>query len=215
MQLAVNHLAYFLLTNLLLDPLAAGAPARVVSVSSGAHQGGRIDFADLQSERRYDPVRVYGRTKLANVLFTYELARRTRTLGVTANCLHPGVIATQLLADYMNVPGSAVPSGRLWGTVPDQGSETIVYPRRFAGGDRRDGTVLRGPARGPLVAGILRRGAAAAAVGGERPAGLARRRDRTLTTRPRAANLRHAHLYLSLRRVRHRVRPAGPLGHAG
>ena len=105
MQLAVNHLAYFLLTNLLLDPLAAGAPARVVNVSSGAHQGGRIDFADLQSERRYDPVRVYGRTKLANVLFTYELARRTRTLGVTANCLHPGVIATQLLADYMNVPG--------------------------------------------------------------------------------------------------------------
>ncbi len=127
MQLAVNHLAYFLLTNLLLDPLAAGAPARVVSVSSGAHQGGRIDFADLQSERRYDPVRVYGRTKLANVLFTYELARRTRTLGVTANCLHPGVIATQLLADYMNVPGLGGAVGTTMGDSPDQGSEAIVY----------------------------------------------------------------------------------------
>ena len=76
MQFAVNHLAYFLLTNLLLDRLIDGAPSRVVNVSSGAHQGGRLDFGDLQSERRYDPVRVYGRTKLANVLFTYELARR-------------------------------------------------------------------------------------------------------------------------------------------
>jgi NAD(P)-dependent dehydrogenase (short-subunit alcohol dehydrogenase family) len=127
MQFAVNHLAYFLLTNLLLGQLVAGAPARVVNVSSGAHQGGTIDFADLQSERRYDSVRVYGRTKLANILFTYELARRTRTLGVTANCLHPGVIATQLLADYMNVPGLGGEVGRTLGDSPDQGSETIVY----------------------------------------------------------------------------------------
>jgi NAD(P)-dependent dehydrogenase (short-subunit alcohol dehydrogenase family) len=127
MQFAVNHLAHFLLTNLLLDQLEAGAPARVVNVSSGAHQGGTIDFADLQSERRYDPVRVYGRTKLANVLFTYELARRIRPLGVTANCLHPGVIRTKLLADYMNVP---MVGGALAGTMgdsPDQGSDTIVY----------------------------------------------------------------------------------------
>jgi NAD(P)-dependent dehydrogenase (short-subunit alcohol dehydrogenase family) len=127
MQFAVNHLAYFLLTNLLLDRLAAGAPARVVNVSSGAHQGGTIDFADLQSERRYDPVRVYGRTKLANVLFTYELARRIRATGVTANCLHPGVIATQLLADYMNVPlvGGAV--ARTIGADPAEGADTMVY----------------------------------------------------------------------------------------
>jgi len=79
MQFAVNHLAYFLLTNLLLDRLTAGAPARVVNVSSGAHQGGTLDLSDLQSQRRYDPVRIYGRTKLANVLFTYELARRIRS----------------------------------------------------------------------------------------------------------------------------------------
>jgi NAD(P)-dependent dehydrogenase (short-subunit alcohol dehydrogenase family) len=124
-QLAVNHLAPFLLTNLLLDGLAAGAPSRVVTVSSGTHQGGTIDFADLQSERRYDPVRVYGRTKLANVLFTYALARRTRALGVTANCLHPGVIATQLLADYMNVPAREV--GRGMGDSLEQASEAIVH----------------------------------------------------------------------------------------
>jgi len=127
MQFAVNHLAYFVLTTLLLDQLAAGAPSRVVNVSSGAHQGGTLDFSDLQSERRYDPVRVYGRTKLANVLFTYELARRVRGRGITANCLHPGVIATKLLADYMNVPlvGSAIAS--TFGGSLDEGSEATVH----------------------------------------------------------------------------------------
>jgi NAD(P)-dependent dehydrogenase (short-subunit alcohol dehydrogenase family) len=127
MQFAVNHLAYFLLTNLLREPLVAAAPSRVINVSSGAHQGGTIDFADLQSQRRYDSVRVYGRTKLANVLFTYELARRLRDSGVTVNCLHPGVIATQLLADYMNVPlvGGAI--ARTLGAEPVEGADTIVY----------------------------------------------------------------------------------------
>ena len=127
MQFAVNHLAYFLLTTLLLDRLRAGAPARVVNVSSGAHQGGTLDFADLQSERRYDPVRVYGRAKLANILFTYELARRTRGSGLTVNCLHPGVIATRLLADYMNVPLVGPAIARTFGGSPDQGSKTSVY----------------------------------------------------------------------------------------
>ena len=127
MQFAVNHLAYFLLTNLLLDRLTDGAPSRVVNVSSGAHQGGRLDFSDLQGERRYDPVRVYGRTKLANVLFTYELARRLDGTGVTANCLHPGVIATKLMADYMNVPlvGGAI--ARTFGGSAEKGAETSVY----------------------------------------------------------------------------------------
>jgi NAD(P)-dependent dehydrogenase (short-subunit alcohol dehydrogenase family) len=127
MQFAVNHLAYFLLTNLLLDRLVDGAPSRVVNVSSGAHQGGRLDFSDLQSERRYDPVRVYGRTKLANVLFTYELARRLGDTGVTANCLHPGVVATKLMADYMNVPlvGGAI--ARTFGGSPEKGAETSAY----------------------------------------------------------------------------------------
>jgi NAD(P)-dependent dehydrogenase (short-subunit alcohol dehydrogenase family) len=127
LQLAVNHLAYFLLTNLLLDRLATGAPARVVNVTSGAHQGGTLDFNDLQSERRYDPVRVYGRTKLANVLFTYELARRIRPTGVTANCLHPGVIATQLLADYMNVPRVGGAIARTFGAEPTEGADAVAY----------------------------------------------------------------------------------------
>ena len=127
MQFAVNHLAYFLLTNLLLDQLIDGAPSRVVSVSSGAHQGGRLDFGDLQSERRYDPVRVYGRTKLANVLFTYELARRLGGTGVTANCLHPGVVATKLMADYMNVPLVGEAIARTFGDSVEKGAETTVY----------------------------------------------------------------------------------------
>jgi len=127
MQFAVNHLAYFLLTNLLLDLLVQGAPSRVVNVASGAHQGGVLDFSDLQSERRYDPVRVYGRTKLANVLFTYELARRLRATEVTANCLHPGVVATKLLSDYMNLPlvGGAI--ARTFGGSLEKGSESSVH----------------------------------------------------------------------------------------
>ena len=155
MQFAVNHLAYFLLTNLLLDRLVDGAPSRVVNVSSGAHQGGRLDFSDLQSERRYDPVRVYGRTKLANVLFTYELARRLGDTGVTANCLHPGVVATKLMADYMNVPlvGSAI--ARTFGGSPGEGSRDERLPRGVAGSRRRNRPLLRRAAGNPLFARLV------------------------------------------------------------
>ena len=88
---ALNHLAPFLLTNLLLDRLIASAPARVVTVSSGAQSMGRIDFDDLMGERNYSGQRAYNQSKLANVMFTYELARRLEGTGVTANALHPGV----------------------------------------------------------------------------------------------------------------------------
>lgn len=91
---AVNHLAPFLLTNLLLDRLRTSAPARVVTVSSGAQAMGRIDFEDLQGERDYSGQRAYSQSKLANVMFTYELARRLRGTGVTATALHPGVVRT-------------------------------------------------------------------------------------------------------------------------
>ena len=127
MQLAVNHLAYFLLTNLLLDALKAGAPARIVNVSSGAHQGGRIDFDALQSERRYDPIRVYSMTKLANILFTHELARRLEGMGVSVNAVHPGVIATRLLADYLDVPLTGASPERNFGGNPERGAETSIY----------------------------------------------------------------------------------------
>lgn len=89
----VNHLGYFLVTNLLLDRLKASAPARVVSVSSGAHLRSKgMNFDDLNAEQSYSGMGAYGKSKLANVLFTYELARRLEGSGVTANCLHPGVV---------------------------------------------------------------------------------------------------------------------------
>lgn len=90
----VNHLGAFLLTDLLRERLVASAPARVVTVSSVGHRGAALDFADLQSERCYDGFGVYCRSKLANVLFTYELARRLDGTGVTANTLHPGFVRT-------------------------------------------------------------------------------------------------------------------------
>ncbi|MFL5513406.1 MAG: SDR family oxidoreductase [Gemmatimonadales bacterium] len=126
-QFAVNHLAYFLFTNLLLDCLKAAAPSRIINVSSGAHSGSHLDFADLQGERGYDGNRAYSQSKLANILFTYELARRLRGTGVTANCLHPGVIATRLLADYMGVPAAGGALARTFGAKPEKGAETIVY----------------------------------------------------------------------------------------
>src|ERR671912_2543455 len=94
MTFAVNHLAYFLLTNLLLDLLMASAPSRIVNVSSGDHSNGAIDFDDLQGQKGYKGARAYSQSKLANVLFTYELARRLKGTGITANCLHPGVVRT-------------------------------------------------------------------------------------------------------------------------
>lgn len=102
---AVNHLAPFLLTNLLLDRLRASAPARIVNVSSGVHSGGRIDFGDLQMERSFDGWDAYCNSKLANALFTCELARRLDAAEVTANFLHPGVIDTKLL--HVNFGGGS------------------------------------------------------------------------------------------------------------
>src|SRR3712207_3981876 len=93
--LAVNHLAPFLLTNLLLDLLKSSAPSRVVTVSSEAQRWGRMDFDDLQSRSKYRGFPVYGMTKLANIMFTYELAERLEGTGVTATCMHPGAVNTR------------------------------------------------------------------------------------------------------------------------
>lgn len=124
-QFAVNHLAYFFLTNLLLDVLKASVPARIVNVTSQAHQGASIDFDDLQSERSYRPTRVYKWTKLANVLFTYELARRLKGTGVTVNCVHPGGVATNLLSDYLPRPLRFMT--KIVGISPEKGARTPIY----------------------------------------------------------------------------------------
>ncbi|MBV9775182.1 MAG: SDR family oxidoreductase [Gemmatimonadetes bacterium] len=122
-QLAVNHLAPFLLTRLLLDLLTASAPARVVVVSSEAHRGARIPWDDLQGERKYSGLRAYANTKLMNLLFVRELARRTAGTGVTVNALHPGVVATELLF------GGWAPLRLLrpFLRTPEQGASTSVW----------------------------------------------------------------------------------------
>lgn len=107
----VNHLAPFLLTHELLPLLKASAPSRVVTVSSIAHRRGAIDPDDLQLERGFDGYQAYANSKLANVLFTFELARRLEGSGVTANCLHPGVIGTKLLREGFGSDGASVEEG--------------------------------------------------------------------------------------------------------
>jgi NAD(P)-dependent dehydrogenase (short-subunit alcohol dehydrogenase family) len=92
---ALNHLAFFLLTHELLDLLKASGPSRIVSVASAAHQGAKLDLNDLQNEKQYSGWRAYGQSKLANIYFTYELAGRLKGSGVTANCLHPGFVASR------------------------------------------------------------------------------------------------------------------------
>lgn len=125
---ALNHLASFLLTNLLLDRLAQSAPARVVTVSSNAHVQGRIDFDDLQGERSYSGARAYSQSKLANVLFTHELARRLPASAVTANALHPGVVRTSFGAeDPGGVQRRLVPFMRPFMKAPAQGAATSIH----------------------------------------------------------------------------------------
>ncbi len=127
LTLAVNHLAPFLLTNLLLPRLRASAPARVVTVSSEAHRIGPLDLDDLEARRGYSAMRVYGRSKLANVLFANELARRLAGTGVTSNSLHPGVVATGF---GRNDPGwfrLLVTLGRPFLTSPEKGARTSLH----------------------------------------------------------------------------------------
>ncbi len=125
---ALNHMAYFLLTTLLLDRLKAGAPARIVNVASEAHRNASLDFGDLQTGKNYSGWLAYRRSKLANILFTRELARRLEGSGVSANCLHPGFVATSF-GDNNNGPfrfalGLAK---RFMAISPRQGGETLVY----------------------------------------------------------------------------------------
>jgi len=124
---AVDHLGYFLLTSLLLDLLQKSAPSRIVNVASVAHRQGTMDFADLGFAKGYQIMRAYARAKLANVLFTRELAKRLDGKGVTVNCLHPGAVATNI---WSGAPWWAKPVlsvAKLFMVTPEKGGDRIVW----------------------------------------------------------------------------------------
>lgn len=124
---ALNHMSYFVITNLLLERLKATPGARIVSTASDAHKGARLNFDDLQSARSYSGFAVYSRSKLMNILFTRELARRLAGTGVTANCLHPGFVASRFGDESGGLMSLAVRVAKLFAITPEQGAETIVY----------------------------------------------------------------------------------------
>ncbi|TMB84088.1 MAG: SDR family NAD(P)-dependent oxidoreductase, partial [Chloroflexi bacterium] len=146
---ALNHLAPFLLTSLLLDRLMASAPARVVTVSSGAHTTGKLDFDDLMGQRKYSAQRAYSQSKLANVMFTYELARRLAGTGVTATVLHPGVTRTNFGAEDQAAFFKVMqPLVRPFLNTPADGAATPIY--------LATSSVLRQPQTESLEQGFLR-----------------------------------------------------------
>jgi retinol dehydrogenase-12 len=124
---AVNHLAYFLLTRLLLDRLRESAPARIVNVASEAHRFAPLDFDDLQNARRYRVMRVYGQSKLANILFTAELARQLAGSGVTVNAVHPGAVATGLGTNNGGWARLVVRALGMFFRSPDTGAATSIH----------------------------------------------------------------------------------------
>ncbi len=123
----VNFLSHFLLTGLLLEALKRGSPSRIVNVSSASHFRGHLDFEDLQMKRGYGVMKAYSQSKLAQVLFTYELARRLEGTGVTANCLHPGAVATNIWRAPMGHLAFLGSFSRLFLLSPQAGAETPVY----------------------------------------------------------------------------------------
>ncbi|AGA29936.1 SDR family oxidoreductase [Singulisphaera acidiphila] len=128
LTLALNHLAYFQLTNLLLDLLKSSGPSRVVNVASEAHRSAsKIDFNDLEGRKRYRGFRAYAQSKLANLLFTFELAERLEGTDVTVNALHPGLVATNIFAGN-GIPGWLLRrAAALFAISPEKGAETSIY----------------------------------------------------------------------------------------
>lgn len=124
---AVNHLAYFLLTNLLLPQLKASAAARIVNVTSQAHRYGRIFFDDLGLEKRFNPMMSYAQSKLANILFTYELARRLEGTRITANTLHPGGVRTNFGKELTGIAGFVFKHLGFLMRSPQKGAETVIW----------------------------------------------------------------------------------------
>jgi retinol dehydrogenase 14 len=125
--LAINHLAPFLLTNLLLGCLEQSAPSRVITVSSEAQRWGTMDFEDMQSRRKYRGFPVYGMTKLANIMFTYELAERLDGTGVMANCLHPGSVGTNFGQNNRGAMALFFRTFKPFMRSPEQGADTLIW----------------------------------------------------------------------------------------
>lgn len=163
----MNHLGYFLLTHLLLDRLKASAPARIVNVASQAQRGGTLNFSDLQGENGYSAFRAYAQSKLANIVFTYELARRLAGSGVTVNAVHPGAVATnfgasalggfnwgvKLAKPFMTRSGGSSPPGHP-ASVPlrdhgPAGPRGLTRPRGPGSGSPTGRCALTGPHRQP------------------------------------------------------------------
>jgi NAD(P)-dependent dehydrogenase (short-subunit alcohol dehydrogenase family) len=124
---ALNHMAYFVATEGLRERLLASRPARIINTASAAHQGATLDFNDLQSAKNFGATKAYRRSKLCNILFTRELARRLRGTGVTANCLHPGFLATRFGDQSGALMSRVVWLAKFFGITPARGAQTIVY----------------------------------------------------------------------------------------
>jgi NAD(P)-dependent dehydrogenase (short-subunit alcohol dehydrogenase family) len=124
---ALNHLSYFVVTAGLRERLLGSTPGRIVSTSSTAHMGMKIDLDDLQTKNGYSSLKAYGRSKLENILFTRELARRLQGTGLTANCLHPGVVATRFGHESGGVLQPFLKALQIFAISPEKGAETIVY----------------------------------------------------------------------------------------
>jgi len=127
MSFALNHLAYFLLTNLLLETLKSSAPARVVNVASNSHRHKHLDFDNLELKRGYWAGTAYGRSKLCNLYFTYELNRRLEGSGVTVNTMHPGFVRTNMAANNGWLVRFFLPFVHRNSLTPEQGARTVVY----------------------------------------------------------------------------------------
>jgi NAD(P)-dependent dehydrogenase (short-subunit alcohol dehydrogenase family) len=125
---ALNHMSYFVITQLLRERLLASAPGRIVSTASGAHEDAVLDdLDDLQSEKSYKARKAYSRSKLCNILFTRELARRLKDTGVTANCLHPGFVATRFGDQSGGIISNFIRLAKVFAISPEEGAKTIVY----------------------------------------------------------------------------------------